>query len=153
MPRLLFIASLLLIAAVAYCSLTGSPEMVRISWIPKGVGDWADAHTTFRNFPSFGLLAAVLYLAILLHRKPEQLGRRQRLLLGVGVAVFVTLLGIALEVAQLWIPTRTCDVRDMFWSGLGAIVGVAVVYGVRGVWGGSKMESQQIEVNSDQVKS
>jgi hypothetical protein len=131
MPRLLFIASILLITAVAYCSLTGSPEMVRISWIPKWVGDWADAHTTFRNFPSFGLLAAVLYLAILLHRKPEQLGRGTVLLLGVGVALFVTLLGVALEIAQLWIPTRTCDLRDMAWSGVGAFAGVAVVYGLK----------------------
>jgi VanZ family protein len=131
MPRLLLISSILLLAAVAYCSLTASPEMVRIPWIPKGVGDWADSHTTFRNFPPFAFLSAVLYLALLLHLKPEP-GRG--LWLGVGVAVLVTLLGVALEVAQLWIPTRVCDVRDIAWSGVGAFVGVAVVYRVKGVW-------------------
>ena len=111
--------SVLLIAAVAYCGLTGSPYMSFVPWIPGFVGDWADRNPDFRNFPAFSLLTSAIVLAAACVR-----GHLRHL--GVTAAVCAAaaaVFGSLLEFAQLFLPQRAASWPDVFWSALGALAG------------------------------
>ena len=53
--------TLALLAAIVVCSLTSSPNMREMWWIPDGLGEWADRNGNFRNFPVLAALAALLF--------------------------------------------------------------------------------------------
>jgi len=55
-------AAIILLAAIAVCSLTSSPSMSELPFIPTWLGTWADRNGNFRNFPVFAALSAVLFL-------------------------------------------------------------------------------------------
>ncbi len=65
-------------AAIAWASLSGSPFMQSIPWIPDSIARWADQNPNFRNFPAFGLLALALFTAAYFLNAGERLrfGRR-----------------------------------------------------------------------------
>lgn len=107
------VLALLFVAAfaglLAFFALRSSAFFQPIEWLPRPIGRWADRHGVARNivaFFAFGLAA----LAIL--------GTRWTWVL--ALCAF----GTALEVAQLWIPTRVFDWRDI----------AATVAGVLAAW-------------------
>jgi hypothetical protein len=111
--------SVLLVAAVAYCALTGSPYMNLVPWIPGFVGDWADRNPDFRNFPAFSLLSCTIVIAVVCVRGHLQGLWRTALVCAAGTAVFGTLL----EFAQVILPNRAASCPDVIWSVLGAFAG------------------------------
>jgi hypothetical protein len=44
-------AAIILLAAIATCSLAPSPNMREMWWIPSWLGEWADRNPNFRNMP------------------------------------------------------------------------------------------------------
>ena len=54
--------TLALLVAIVVCSLTSSPNMREMWWIPDWLGTWADRNGNFRNFPVFAAFAALLFL-------------------------------------------------------------------------------------------
>lgn len=75
-----------------------SPYLRELAWIPGWLANWADLHGVLRNtvaFFVFGLLAFGL------------MGIRWPLVLGVSV------FAVGLEVAQLWMPGRFFDPKDI----------------------------------------
>jgi len=123
--------TLALLAAIATCSLAPSPNMREMAWIPQWLGEWADRNPNFRNFPVFAALAALLFLVFSvlpssfyssLKLKFQPFSFRTAL----RAAVCASALGILLEVAQLFLPHRWADWRDVFWSVAGAFAGALV---------------------------
>lgn len=137
------LCALLMVAAIAWASLSGSPFMQSIPWIPGSIARWADQNPNFRNFPAFGLLAFTLFTAAYFLNAGQRLrfGRRGDLsaamrpsvqasdlsppLRLIRTALFCTLITILLatllELLQLALPTRSADWRDILWSTLGAL--------------------------------
>lgn len=111
------LVALLLAAAIAWASLSGSPFMQSIPWIPDFIARWADRNPNFRNFPAFGLLSFALFTATLLLRDKQIPLVRTAL-----ICTLITILLAALfELLQLALPNRSADWRDILWSALGAL--------------------------------
>ena len=111
------LVALLLAAAIAWASLSGSPFMQSIPWIPDFIARWADRNPNFRNFPAFGLLSFALFTAALLLRDKQIPLVRTAL-----ICTLITILLAALfELLQLALPNRSADWRDILWSALGAL--------------------------------
>lgn len=124
-----------LLAAIVYCVLGPHSYMSRIWWIPDWIGQWADRHPYFRNFPPFAALSFVLFAVFTfyqvgrrgdLSRKASVLATRHlgwRLALGASVAT--ALLGTSLEFLQQMIPERAAYAHpwQIMWSVVGAFVG------------------------------
>ena len=87
-----------LAAAVAFLALRSSPYVQYVPWVPRPLGVWADRNGIFRYVVAFFALG----LAVLVI-----LGPRLR------HVVALCLFGTALEVAQLWIPGRVFDRKDI----------------------------------------
>ncbi len=115
-PARLVLAAALL-ASIAFLALRRSPYVDSVPWIPHWLGGWADRHGVVRNVVAFfglGLACAVL------------LGLRVRLF--VWLAVF----GTAIEVAQIWIPGRTFDLRDIAATLAGLALAWLAAWSARG---------------------
>lgn len=96
------------IGLVTFLSLRSSPAISTVNWIPKPIAQWADRNGRLDNFPAYGLLAVpFLLMATTL--------RRQMWIVGL-----LALLIVVLEVAQLELPMRHCDLMDIAfgWAGL-----------------------------------
>jgi hypothetical protein len=110
--RLVGIAIVIIFAGIiGFLALRRSPFLQYIPWMPRRLGIWADYHGVSRN--------AVAFFA---------LGLSYFLLVGFRGWHFALLCGFAagLEVAQLWIPSRRFDWRDIALS----IVGLALAWPV-----------------------
>jgi len=109
--------------------------MSRIWWIPDWVGDWADRHPFFRNFPPFAALSFILFFAVTFYQVDRRgdLSRNasvlaashfqwRRALLCFGA---VALLGTSLEFLQQLVPERKeyAHPWQIMWSVAGALVG------------------------------
>ncbi len=117
------VAATALLAAIAYCVLGPYSHMSRIWWIPDWVGNWADRHPFFRNFPPFAFLSFVLFVVVTFYtRLVTRYGRWQ---LALGVFVATALLGTSLEFLQQLVPDRAAYAhpRQIMWSIVGAFVG------------------------------
>jgi VanZ family protein len=90
-----------------------------LGWLPRGVAQWADAHPQFDNFPAFGLVS-LLFFAVT--------STAAQFLIVLGA---LCLFNIGLEVAQLFMPQRHCDVWDIFWGCAGALTAGLVVAGLK----------------------
>lgn len=119
-----WLLALSLLLAILFCALAPSPNMREMWWIPGWLGEWADRHGNFRNFPVFATFATVLVCAVTAHAPPVT--RYGWLRLAFGAFITTALLGILLEAAQLFLPHRWADPIDIVWSLLGAFVGAAV---------------------------
>jgi VanZ family protein len=86
-----------------------------IEWMPRWISRWADVHGVTRNFAAF-LVFGIVGFALL--------GRGWR-----QMALFA-FFAIGIEVAQLWIPNRYFDWRDIAASLAGLLLGWTVVFTV-----------------------
>jgi VanZ family protein len=101
---------------IAFLALRTSPYLQYISWMPRRVGVWADHNGIVRNTVAFfGFSLVVLGL----------LGAR------VAHVLAICAFGTAIEVAQLWIPGRTFDWRDIAASVAGVVLAWPVAGTVR----------------------
>ncbi|HEX2099121.1 MAG TPA: VanZ family protein [Candidatus Synoicihabitans sp.] len=101
---------------IGFLALRASPRIAELPWIPAWAGSWIDHHYVLRNVPAFAALAFVV-----------------RGLLGPQRWVAPGLLALAtgLEVAQLWLPTRFFDWRDIIASYAGLLFGYACLHLLR----------------------
>lgn len=151
----LVLVALGVIAATSYFALRSSPRLVEIRWLPYWLSSWADAYGVARNVLAFGVVGLAAFGASAAQRgtgqrtKPEKEndkenekdfvgGRgkgqgargqstvhssRVHAVMFVALAVFAT----GLEVAQLWIPGRWFDWKDIVASIGGLAIGALVV--------------------------
>jgi hypothetical protein len=108
-------------AVVLWCALAPSPNLVKIDWMPRWLGKWADANPTFRNFPAFGILAMTFYAAGFAWFDPRR--RSGQCALAFIAALAASLAALALEVLQVRLPGRFFDPDDIAWSMAGALTG------------------------------
>ena len=96
--------------------------------MPAWLGRWADAYPMFRNFPAFALLSFVATFALM------SWNVIQRTLNPLAVAIIswagASLLGVGLEFAQLWIPSRSFDLLDIGWTLAGAFTGALLALAI-----------------------
>jgi VanZ family protein len=109
---LLLVAAALLFMFFAWRS---SPRLGQLSWLPRDLTRWADRHGIARNVVGFFGLGVVCF-ALIGRRWPQVL----------LAAFFAT----ALEVAQIWIPHRHFDRKDIYASLLGLALAWIVVTGI-----------------------
>lgn len=124
-----------LLAAIVYCVLGPHSYMSRIWWIPDWIGQWADRHPFFRNFPPFAALAALLFFVAsllrpmtancLLNTSAPAPTRRFQWRRALFCFIAVALLGTALEFLQQMVPERKeyAHPWQIMWSVAGAFVG------------------------------
>ena len=101
---------------MAFLALRSSTSFRELFWMPHAFASWADVHGVWRNvigFFGFGLVVLTLL--------------RPRLPLVIALCAF----GTALEVAQLWIPTRVFDWRDIVASIGGILLAWPVAWFIR----------------------
>jgi hypothetical protein len=115
--RYVKIAVVLTLAAImAFLALRASPYLQYVSWMPRRVGVWADHNGVLRNTVAFfGFSLVVLGL----------LGVRAWHV--AGLCVF----GTVIEVAQIWIPSRRFDWKDIVATIVGILLAWPVAWGVR----------------------
>lgn len=107
----------LLILVVGYLSWRPSPMMEEIPWIPSFLGIWADEFVRARTavpFVALGFLNGLTQVV----RKAGIVDFARSALAYLGLAVVV-------ELVQVFIPSRHCDVQDMLWAVLGTMLGQA----------------------------
>lgn len=111
-----------LVIAAFYCSLVADPHMTRI--IPGWLGRWADNHTILRTAVPFCGMA--ILLGILKFRGDEtQEESKRAFIVVIGMpSLFVTLC----ELAQIPLPKRSADIRDVAAGVIGAAVGGCSVW-------------------------
>lgn len=95
-----------LAGAIAFFALRSSSYLQTVPWLPRFIGSWADAHGVGRNFVAFFALGVVYFPLI---------GLR------IGHVTALCTFATLLEVAQLWIPTRQFDWRDIVVSLAGVL--------------------------------
>ena len=105
-----------LAGVIAFLALRSSPYLQYIPWMPRRVGVWADANGIVRNTVAFFGLGIAALVAL-----------RPRLWLFVVLSVFACLI----EVAQLWIPGRVFDPKDIVASVAGIVLAWPVARIVR----------------------
>ena len=137
---LVIAAAIILLAAIATCSLAPSPNMREMWWIPGWLGEWADRYPNFRNFPVFAAFAALLFLVFntshagaapraggFVFKSFSLKAANFRLNTALRAAACSSALGFSLEVAQLhFLANRHFDWADIGWSTSGAFVGATV---------------------------
>jgi hypothetical protein len=111
-----------MVIAAILLSWKASPSISGVAWIPQAVGEWFDRHDALKNFFAFGMLAFVGLMAFGAREEislaPSRYfwpvpGRDRKLLVLFG------LIALTLELGQLTLPDRTCDLADILvgWSG------------------------------------
>lgn len=93
-------------------ALKASGDFASVPWIPYELAIWCDTHGQLRNLPAFALLTFVALGAVS--------GLKARLQLAGVLAA----LGVLLEVVQIPMPHRHCDLADMILSFLGVVGGL-----------------------------
>lgn len=101
---------------IAYFALRSSPFFQPIEWLPRPIGRWADRHGITRNVVAFFAFGLAVFLVF---------GPRWQLFL--LLSAFAT----ALEVSQIWIPTRIYDWRDIVASIAGVLLAWPLAWLVR----------------------
>jgi hypothetical protein len=92
---------------IAFLALRRSPYLQYVSWMPREIGVWADSHGVVRNtaaFFGFGMAVLVLF------------GAQAWLVLA------LCCFGTTVEVAQIWIPGRVFDWKDIGASIAGVVL-------------------------------
>ncbi len=104
-------------------SLRSNPMTPFSGVTPAFVSEWSNNHGVIRNIPAYFILACLGFIA----------GRnwRQRMVIGIALAAF----GGAVEIIQIWLPSRDASVLDALCSWLGIALAWAVCrLGRRALW-------------------
>lgn len=109
MHPVLLVAGLVGIGLVTFLSLRSSPALSTVSWLPRSIAHWADAHGRLCNFPAYGLLA-VPFLLITSNLRWQM-----------GMLAGLALLIVAFEIIQLDLLARSCDPADVAWGWAGLL--------------------------------
>ena len=96
-----------LAGALAFLALRASPYVQYVPWVPRRLGVWADSNGIVRNIVAFFALGLAVFLLV---------GRR------VWHVIAACAFGTAVEVAQIWIPSRAFDWRDIVASIAGILL-------------------------------
>jgi len=112
---LLFVFSALLIFLILAVSWVPDSRMTELHWLPRWVAALADRDPNIRTAVPFIPVAFLLLLGF------SWRGVKSPVLWSVGVCGVCVLLS---ESGQLFLPSRTADVRDLLWGMSGACVGV-----------------------------
>jgi hypothetical protein len=141
-------AAIILLAAIATCSLAPSPNMREMWWIPAWLGEWADRNPNFRNMPVFAALSVLLSFVWNLLSPISDIRRltsakslsllvsspvvRGPVVLRRAALCFcaAALLGASLEALQLLLSNRHFDWADIGWSTSGAFAGAFVAWSI-----------------------
>jgi len=110
------------LGVIAFLCLRRSSRLEDLWWIPSWLARWADRHGCLDNIPAFALLAFILSVVF---------GRRTGSVIAVALA-------LGLEYAQLFIPTRCFDWRDILSSELGVILSLGICWLLIRVWPASR---------------
>jgi glycopeptide antibiotics resistance protein len=102
------------IGMVSFLSLRPTPAISTLRWMPKFIANWADRHGQFDNFPAYMAMGVPFFMIIS--------GFRRQMWTIAILSAFI----VSLELTQLAIPTRHCDVADMFWGSMGVAAAWAV---------------------------
>jgi hypothetical protein len=116
MSRARLIAFMLVIGfagVLTFLALRSSSYLQFLPWMPRPVGVWADNHGVFRNTVAFFALGLCTFAL---------LGRT--LWHVTALCVFGTLI----EVAQIWIPSRAFDWKDIAASVAGILAAWPVAF-------------------------
>lgn len=103
---------LLPLALMTFFALRTSPFMQELPWLPGWLSAWADRHWVLRSF--VGFFAFGLLWFVIVSVRPAH-------------AAALALFGTAVEVAQIWIPRRVFDWKDIGASILGVLAAWLVV--------------------------
>jgi len=106
------------LAAIAYLALKPSPDARTIPFLPGRWARWLDYHDKFNNVTAFLVLAAVVHWTLSGWKRESASVLFRRVL-------WMEAMVISLELAQLWLPRRSCDWHDMLSGLIG--IGVATV--------------------------
>ena len=102
-----FVLAAAFTAVMAFFALRSSPYLQYIPWMPRWLGVWADHHGVFRNTAGFFVFALAMFF--LLGHRPLH-------------AAFLCFFATAIEVAQIWIPHRIFDWKDIMASLAGILL-------------------------------
>ena len=128
-------AYLLLLLAILYLSLRGSPSLREVCWLPEWLSGWADRHGELRTAVPY-CAAGLLCPWLLTRDQARPTGRshpieHSRLALSLWAAASLFVLLLLTEGAQLVLPNRFASLADVAWGALGIVVGVAASLGLR----------------------
>jgi colanic acid biosynthesis glycosyl transferase WcaI len=121
------VLTMLLLGFVAYLALRPTPVISTVPGMPKFMGRFFDTHDGFKNWFGFMTLAFAGFQAFSRRRPPGRAAHREQ----VVWAAFCTALTCVFELAQLWIPHRTSDWRDILsgCAGIGSAFALTVGLG------------------------
>jgi hypothetical protein len=119
--RWLFVVLLL---TVCYLTLKPRPQISEVSFIPGGMAEFFDLYDDWKNVAGFGALAFAGFLGW-----QDGWGRKREPTKKSGWLQLCSLIGIVflMEILQVFIPTRYCDVKDMFWGTVGVLLARGLV--------------------------
>ena len=100
-----------LCGVVAFIALRSSSFVQSVPWIPRAIGVWADSHGVVRNTVAFFALGLAAFLLL----RPQM-----------WVLSLLCVFSAAIEVAQMWIPGRRFDGKDI----LASVVGIFLAWPV-----------------------
>jgi hypothetical protein len=130
-------AYLLLLLAILYLSLRGSPSLREVCWLPEWLSAWADRHGELRTAVPY-CAAGLLCPWLLIRNQARPTGRSQlighgRLVPSLWAATSLFALLLLTEGAQLVLPNRLASLADIAWGTLGIVAGVAASLCLRAV--------------------
>jgi VanZ family protein len=111
----LTVALLACAAVLVYLSLRASPRIAEVSWMPRELGRWADHYGVARNAVAFGVFGLVV--AVFCR------GWRRRSVALLDVVAFAAFA----EVVQIWIPSRSSDLKDVGAAFVGVAIAAVVI--------------------------
>ena len=102
--------------------------IVILSVIPRRLGFWGEGDGSTLHFVAYSIISALVVWVLVLFRS--------RLDVAVMIAfTHVAFIGAALEIVQVFIPTRSAEISDLvsdiLGSGVGTILAAVGVYGRR----------------------
>lgn len=119
MGILFFIGVLL----IFFLSWKTDPNLKELPFIPEWLSDWTDSVRNDRRrtgvpFIGLGLLAGMYLMYI----------RRTKMFYWGLVLCILGFVVIIAEVVQYFLPSRSMDVKDMFWGGIGSAIGLGLPF-------------------------
>jgi hypothetical protein len=125
---LFYLAILVVAGLVLYLSWRSQPSMGQVWFVPKWLAHWADerANDAIRTAVPLVLLGVLIGISLAWKNRPWTR----------WVASWAAMTGLVAlaELGQLFLPHRSFDPLDIAWGAAGALVGLATVRLLKGVY-------------------